>query len=1254
MKRRPYFFLVVLTLVFLFVNIAAIMPPAVNVSSNLSHVVTETSVFPIKETSVDHREDNSVDHQQDIVSWNKEPQGVGFPEAFEFSDIVPLDDPPEITGYNYTMTTPVYSWIDASDGDLYYIGIESPTSFSFPFAFEFYGESFTGATVYPSGLLSFTGNSPGYYHVRPFPLGVPNSEYLLAPFWADLEVERMFVKQLSCPERLVLQFEDIYYREGGLAGTFQVILYAWGDIEFQYDWLQGIDNYTVGLNYGLNTSFYNAYTFSSDPVDDLALRFEYNPIVVWSTSPLAVSSANFDITWYARSNETIDDYHIFLDSTYNGSTASMSYPFTGISENWHNIEIKMETGGANYSHIMDLAVDLTSPTVTIDYPLNDTELSDGKVNWSVTEAFDISSIEVLVDGVLHTTLEPWIEETYLAIPNEQWVNITVVAYDEALNYGADNVTVFYNRTVATIGMIYAHQEMEIGEVFDHYQTLGHITVELRGNLSETDLESYDILFVTSSNYIWPDYDIGAVEFYLSSGGILVTIGDGSLSNSVRSIIAQHGISFGGEEHVYHDTTTSFDASHPLMESISSLYVGSMQEEFQVTTPGRRLLYSPDGLYPFGVSAELGATKILSLAQGFGGFIDLDDNRQLFTNIVENWLTVQDHDLCSVVVQPQGVGRGYEATCIIGLINQGNSTETSLTLELWIDETLEASLPVASLDSGEWTELIVPIVIDHAGTVNITSFVAPVMGEVYVANNNYTVIASIEELTILEPTPGATLNGGSVFINYSATNFAQMENLTVRVNGMEVYTLFQVSDNPNIGLIVPVFQNGTNVITLLGAYPSGAITNGTVSITSENIVPRVETPLGSYSYYEGEAMAMTLMRVNTSYDSWVSQFEINCTMTFSLYQTDHWETIGGWLVVNVLNGWISQEGPTWPSPSFYLHGCFMWFSGLAAPERISYQETITEDALPAASVGDKGCFQGWNFVATVTGEGVWNGYAVHNLEYPSSSGTLYLSVLKCNGMLVQYSQGIFDIEIVDSNMLPPIGRDPIVSSPPDLDLPEDATNPAIQWVASGNYPANYFIYVDGVNVDSGPWEVGHPISHNLTPYMTVGIHNHSIVFFDMNGDSTMDSVEVAVQNLVAPTIEGPSDLSIEEGSTGNAITWVVFDTDPATYQVLENGSVFESDTWDGENIVISLDGLEVGAYNYTCTVYDREDRLASDTVIVTVTEATTTTDTTTTTTTGTTDAGIPFDPLTIIIIVGVVGGAVAIIVIVIFMKKRGKS
>jgi len=246
----------------------------------------------------------------------------------------------------------------------------------------------------------------------------------------------------------------------------------------------------------------------------------------------------------------------------------------------------------------------------------------------------------------------------------------------------------------------------------------------------------------------------------------------------------------------------------------------------------------------------------------------------------------------------------------------------------------------------------------------------------------------------------------------------------------------------------------------------------------------------------------------------------------------------------------------------------------------------------------------------------------------------------------------NIEVVDSNMLPPLGRDPIVSSPPDLDLPEDATNPTIQWVASGNYPANYFIYVDGVNVDSGPWEVGYPIVHNLTPYMTIGIHNHSIVLYDMNGDFTMDSVEVAVQNLVAPTIEGPSDMSIEEGSTGNALTWVVFDTDPATYQVLENGSVFESDTWDGGNIVISLDGLEVGTYNYTCTVYDREDRLASDTVIVTVTEAVITTSTTTTT--GTTDTGIPFDVMTLIIIVAAVGGVVAIIVIIIFMKKRGKS
>ncbi len=1252
MKKRPCFFLVVLTLVFLFVNIAAIMPPAVNVSSNPSRVVTETSDFPVKETSVDHREDNSVDHQQDIVSWNKEPQGVGFPGTFEFSDMIPLDDPPEITGYNYTMTIPAYSWIDASDGDLYYLNIQNSVSVQFPFEFEFYGEAFTYVTILPSGMLCF-GNSPDYYDIRPFPLGDTDTEFLLAPFWADLEIERMSVKHLSSPERLVFQFEDINYREGGLAGTFQVILYAWGDIVFQYDWLQGMDNYTVGLNYGLNTSFYNTYTFSSDPVDDLALRFEYNPIVIWGPSPIVTSSTDFNITWYARSSASIDDFHVYLDFAYNGSTSSMNYSLTGLSENWHNIEIKMETGGVNYSYSTDLAVDLTSPTVTIDYPLNDTELSDGKVNWSVTENFDISAIEVLVDGVLHTTLEPWAVETYLAIPNEQWVNITVVAYDEALNYGADNVTVLYNRTVATIGMIYAHQEMEIWDVFDHYQMLGHITVELRGNLSETNLDSYDILFVTSNKYIWPDYDIAAVESYLSSGGILVTMGDGSLSNSVRSIIAPYGISFSGGEHIYHDTTTSFDASHPLMESISSLWVGIMQEEFQVTTPGRKLIYSPDGLYPFGVSVELGATKILSLAQSFEGFIDEEDNRQLFTNIVENWLTVQDHDLSTVVIQPQGVGRGQETTCIIDLVNQGGSTETSFALELWIDETLEATLNVASLDSGEWTELIVPIVVDHAGTANITSFVAPVTGEVYVTNNRDTVIVSIEELTILDPTPGATLVGGSVFVSYSATNFAQMENLTARVNGMEVFTVYHVSAYPNNGLVVPVFQNGTNVISLLGAYPSGAITNDTVSITSEYVVPIADIPADSYSHFVFIALGMEVMHINTTYDSWISQFELNCTLTIAQYMGE-WVISESWIVVNVLNGWISQEGQTWPVTPYFLHSCFMWFTNLAAPERIPYQETITEDARPAASIGDKSCFQLWNQIATVTGEGSWNGYETHILEAVLGGSLYYISVLKFSGMIVEYGTAIGSGELVSSDVLPLLGRDPIVSSPPDLDLPEDATSPTIQWVASGNYPTNYIIFVDGVNVGSGSWEAGHRIVHNLTPYMTVGIHNHSIVLFDMNGRSTMDSVEVTVQNIIAPTIEGPSDMSIEEDSTGNELTWVVFDTDPATYQVLENGSVFESDTWDGGNIVISLDGLEVGTYNYTCTVYDREGRLTSDTVIVTVTEAVTTTTTTTTTTTGTTDTGVPLDLMTLIIMIGAAGGVVAIIVIVIVMKKRGKS
>ncbi|MCG3216346.1 MAG: right-handed parallel beta-helix repeat-containing protein [Candidatus Heimdallarchaeota archaeon] len=94
------------------------------------------------------------------------------------------------------------------------------------------------------------------------------------------------------------------------------------------------------------------------------------------------------------------------------------------------------------------------------------------------------------------------------------------------------------------------------------------------------------------------------------------------------------------------------------------------------------------------------------------------------------------------------------------------------------------------------------------------------------------------------------------------------------------------------------------------------------------------------------------------------------------------------------------------------------------------------------------------------------------------------------------------------------------------------------------------------------------------------------------------------DTTAPVIDHPTDISYEEGAIDNYITWNPDDLYPSSYEVSRDGLVRISGNWFGESIVISIDGLDTGFYEYVCTVYDWYDNSISDTVIVTVTETTT--------------------------------------------------
>jgi len=189
-----------------------------------------------------------------------------------------------------------------------------------------------------------------------------------------------------------------------------------------------------------------------------------------------------------------------------------------------------------------------------------------------------------------------------------------------------------------------------------------------------------------------------------------------------------------------------------------------------------------------------------------------------------------------------------------------------------------------------------------------------------------------------------------------------------------------------------------------------------------------------------------------------------------------------------------------------------------------------------------------------------------------------------------------------------------------------------------------------------WDNGMNTGNAWSDYISGGYYN-------IYGTAeAVDGFPTTLGSLLSD-IEGPDDIVFWLDISTDVIQWNATSRYPSHYVVLMNGSEYESDIWDGVSpIVIELDDLAVGCYNFSVYVFAVGGFFNSDSVLVTVLEQeptttpepTTTTEPTDTPTTGpttptsTTPGGIP-DSMIFIIAGGL--GAVVILLIVVLLKKK---
>ncbi|MCH8905911.1 MAG: hypothetical protein IH840_02390 [Candidatus Heimdallarchaeota archaeon] len=184
---------------------------------------------------------------------------------------------------------------------------------------------------------------------------------------------------------------------------------------------------------------------------------------------------------------------------------------------------------------------------------------------------------------------------------------------------------------------------------------------------------------------------------------------------------------------------------------------------------------------------------------------------------------------------------------------------------------------------------------------------------------------------------------------------------------------------------------------------------------------------------------------------------------------------------------------------------------------------------------------------------------------------------------------------------------IITDSPDIVVIEGSEQrDKLNWTLTDNYGFNYTIYLNGINVQSGTWGVNQTelIDTDLD-LLLKGIYNYTIVVYDQSANRANYTVLVYVVDEDIPELDPvtmPIDYSYAEGILNNEISWTAIDNYADYYIIYQNELSWKNGTWfSGTPIIIDIDGLLKGTYNFTIILFDESLNYITNTVFIQVTD-----------------------------------------------------
>jgi len=181
------------------------------------------------------------------------------------------------------------------------------------------------------------------------------------------------------------------------------------------------------------------------------------------------------------------------------------------------------------------------------------------------------------------------------------------------------------------------------------------------------------------------------------------------------------------------------------------------------------------------------------------------------------------------------------------------------------------------------------------------------------------------------------------------------------------------------------------------------------------------------------------------------------------------------------------------------------------------------------------------------------------------------------------------------------RDPVITSPGDKEFLYETENVTITWTVADENPQTLKIYVDSVLNKTITWSTSpYNCTLNVTGY-ALGRYSVQLVAIDKNSNEARDTINLRIYENVTPVIVGPSDIEYVFNETGHSIRWNITESHMDKYMVSRDGTSVANGslTADQPYVHVSVDGLSIGTYVYSCWVNDTSGNSAIDNVTVQV-------------------------------------------------------